>query len=220
MAATAQYSATPKVDNALVLTADSSLSQPAVANTGIVFTAGALGSRIDNILLSAIGTTVAGQLRLFITKGIAGKTISSITSSTTTATVTTATAHGLTTGDLVTIQGCSPIEFNVKSVAISVVTSTSFTYQITSVSSASADVVGYYATTRPDASIKNSLLKEITFGVITPSATTPAFNTQLSSFLNPEILPILLPAGFSLRATVSTTQTSAGINVTAIGGDF
>ena len=220
MASTAQYSAVPKADNALVLTADASLTQPAVANVGVVFTAGNSGSRIDNILFSAVSTTVAGQLRLFITKGISGKTITSITSSGSTATVTTAIAHGLATGDLITVQGCTPFEFNVKSLAVTVLSTTTFTYQIVSVNNFSADSIGYYSTTRADASIKNSILKEITFAAVTPSATTPNFNYQLSSFLNPELLPILLPAGFSLRASVSTTQTSSGINVTAIGGDF
>lgn len=220
MAATAQYSAVPKADNALVLTADASLTQPTLANVGVVFTAGNSGSRIDTLLFSAVSTTVAGQLRLFITKGIVGKTITSITSATTTATVTTATAHGLVTGDLITMQGCTPFEFNVKATAITVLSTTTFTYQIVSVAGLAADSIGYYSSTRADASIKNSILKEITFAAITPSATTPNYNYQMSSFLNPEMLPILLPPGYSLRASVSTTQTSSGINVTAIGGDF
>jgi hypothetical protein len=38
--------------------------------------------------------------------------------------------------------------------------------------------------------------------------------------LNPELLPLILPAGYSLRTTVSTTQTASGINVTVNGGDF
>lgn len=220
MAITAQYSSIPKADSALALTADSSLTQPTISNVATVFTAGNSGSRIDNILVSAVGTTVAGQLRLFIAKGTPGKTITSITSATTTATVTTATAHGLVTGDLVTIQGCSPIEFNVKSVAVTVITATTFTYQITSVAGLSADAVGYYSATRLGTSIQYSLLKEITFAVVTPSTTVAAYNLQLSSFMNPELLPLQLPPGYSLRATVSTTQTSSGINVTATGGDY
>jgi hypothetical protein len=220
MAITAQYSSIPKADGAIAITQDTSLTQPTIANVATVFTAGSSGSRIDNILISATGTTVAGQLRLFIAKGLHGKTITSITSSTTTATVTTSTAHNLITGDLITVQGASPIEFNVKSTAVTVLTSTTFTYQITSVSSVAADTVGYYSSTRLGTGIQYSLLKEITFAVVTPSTTVAAYNLQLSSFMNPEMLPLQLPAGYSLRATVSTTQTSSGINVTATGGDY
>lgn len=220
MAITAQYSSIPKADSGLAITADSSLTLPTISNVATVFTAGSFGSRIDNILISAVGTTVAGQLRLFISKGLAGKTITSITSATTTATVTTSTAHNLVTGDLITVQGTSPIEFNVKAVPVTVLTTTTFTYQITSVSSVAADTVGYYSSTRLGTSIQYSLLKEITFPVVTPSTTVAAYNLQLSSFMNPEMLPLQLPAGYSLRATVSTTQTSSGINITATGGDY
>ena len=220
MASSAQYTSTPKIDNAVVTTLDSSLTQPTIANTGVVFTSGANGSRIDNIALSAIGTTVAGQLRLFICEGDAGVTISSITSSSTTATATTATTHGLVTGDTVTIQGCMPTEFNVKTASVTVISTTTFSYAIPNISGVAANKVGYYSSTRAATSAQYSLLKEITFAVVTPSATVPVYNLQLSSALNPELLPIILPAGYSLRTTVSTTQTGAGINTTAIGGDF
>lgn len=220
MAALAQYTATPKIDFATVLTADASLTQPTIANTGVVFTAANSGSRIDNIQIAAIGTTVAGQLRLFICKGFPGKTISSITSATTTATVTTSSAHGLITGDTVTIQGCNPPEFNVKSASITVTTTTAFTYTITSVSGVSATDVGYYSSTRVATSAQYSLLREITFSVVTPSTTQASYNAQYTSTLTPDLLPIILPAGYSLRTSVSTTQTSSGITVTAIGGDF
>ena len=53
---------------------------------------------------------------------------------------------------------------------------------------------------------------------VTSSTTAPAFNTSISSNANPNILPINLPTGYSLRATVSVTQT--GIRVTAQGGDY
>lgn len=220
MALQAQYTATPKIDFDVVTTADTSFTQPTIANTATVFTAGANGSRIDNILMSAIGTTVAGAVRLFICKGFKGKNIVSITSSGTTCTVTTETAHGLIGSDTVTIQGCDPIEFNVKNATITVLTPTTFTYSFTLSSNVSANVVGYYSSTRVATSAKYSLLKETIFTAITPSTTVAAYNSQLSSILNPEMLPLILPAGFSLRATVSTTQTSSGIQITAVGGDF
>lgn len=220
MAALAQYTATPKLDFANVLTADASLTQPTIANTGVVFTAGNLGSRIDSIQISSTVTTSAGQLRLFICKGFPGKTISAITSSATTATVTTATAHGLITGDTVTIQGCNPPEFNVKSVSIIVTSTTAFTYTIVSVAGVAATDIGYYSSTRVATSAQYALLREITFSAVTLSTTQAAYNAQYTSVLTPDLLPIILPAGFSLRTSVSVTQTSPGITITAIGGDF
>ena len=220
MASSAQYVATPKIDSAVVTTADTSRTQPTIANTGVVFTAGASGSRIDQINLTGVGTTAASQLRLFVCKGNAGKAISSITSSTTTATVTTAAAHGLITGDTVTIQGCMPTEFNVKSASITVTSTTTFTYAITSVSSVPANTVGYYTSTRVATAAQYSLLKETPVTAITPSATISTFNSTLCSQYNPELFPIILPAGYSLRATVNDTQTGSGINVVAFGGDF
>ena len=218
--ASAIYTAAPKIDNAVATNADASLIQPTIANTGVVFTAGLNGSRIDSILASAIGTTVAGQLRLFVCKGDAGVEITSITSSTTTATVTTDVPHGLISGDTVTIQGAFPVEFNVKTATVTVATPTTFTYAIANISGVSARDVGYYTSTRVATSAQYSLLREITLTAVTPSATTAALNFQMSSATNPDLLPIILPAGYSLRTTVSTTQTSSGINVTAIGGDF
>ena len=220
MASSAQYVATPKIDSAVVTTADTSRTQPTIANTGVVFTAGASGSRIDQINLTGVGTTVASQLRLFVCKGLEGKAISSITSATTTATVTTATAHGLITGDTVTIQGCNPIEFNVKSATITVTSTTTFTYVIPTVASVAANVVGYYSSTRVATAAQYSLLREIPIVAITPSATISVFNTTLCSQYNPELFPIILPDGYSLRATVNDTQTGSGINVVAFGGDF
>lgn len=220
MASNAQYTATPKIDNAIVTTLDSSLTQPTISNTGVAFTAGAAGARIDSISISAVGTTVAGQLRLFVCKGDVGKSITSITSSATTATVTTATPHGLITGDTVTVQFCLPVEFNVKVATITMLSATTFSYAITNIAGVSAVTIGYYTSTRVATNAQYSLLKEVMFPAVTPSATVSAFNIQLTTSLNPELLPLILPAGYSLRTTVSTTQTSSGINVTVNGGDF
>ena len=222
MASSAIYVATPKIDSAVTVTAEAITTGLAATNStvAIAFTAGATGSRIDQINLTATGsaTTVAGQISLWVCKGDIGKTISSLTSATTTATVTTASAHGLITGDLVTIQGCTPAEFNVKGASITVTSATVFTYTITSVSGVSANVIGTYASTHVAPSY--SLLKEIPVTAVLPAAGTSRFNTSLCSSYNPDLLPIILPAGYSLRASVSTTQTSTGINVTAFGGDF
>lgn len=53
---------------------------------------------------------------------------------------------------------------------------------------------------------------------ITSSTTAVAFNSAISSNTSPNLLPINLPTGYSLRATVSVTQT--GVRVTAMGGDY
>jgi len=71
------------------------------------------------------------------------QTISSITRSGTTATLTTASAHGLATGDRVSITGTTPADYSGVYV-ITVTGSTTFTYTMTSVPSGSASVVGAY----------------------------------------------------------------------------
>lgn len=218
MASSAQYVATPKIDNAITLTADASRTQPSNTTVGVAFTANGLGSRIDQINLTAVGATIASQVRLWVCKGDVGKTISSITSATTTATVTTATAHNLVTGDLITIQGSMPIEYNVKSVAVTVTSTTAFTFTIVSTGSVAAANVGTYASTRATASY--SLLREVGVTAVTPSTTISAFNFTLCSQYNSEIMPIILPPAYSLRISVNDTQTASGINCTVFGGDF
>jgi hypothetical protein len=53
---------------------------------------------------------------------------------------------------------------------------------------------------------------------ITSSTTATAFQATLSSNVNSNIMPLILPTGYSLRATTSIVQT--GVRVTALGGDF
>lgn len=136
MAVSPNYAATPKIGNGTVLTADTARSGTPT-NVVTIFTAGASGSRIDNIDLTAIGTTVASLLRLWIFTG---------------------------------------------SVYI--------------------------------------LWREISVPAITPSVVQPVFQTGLSSVTDPQEFPLVLPTGFSLRATINDTQTSSGVNVIARGGDF
>lgn len=67
MASNANYAATPK----------SALAQLSAANTGrdgtgtivTVLSAGTSGSRVDDILIAATGTTTAGMVRLFLHDG-------------------------------------------------------------------------------------------------------------------------------------------------------
>jgi hypothetical protein len=62
------------------------------------------------------------------------------------------------------------------------------------------------------------LYTQIPVQAITSSTTALAFNTSISSNSHPNVLPINLPTGHSLRATTSITQT--GVRVIALGGDY
>lgn len=62
------------------------------------------------------------------------------------------------------------------------------------------------------------LYTQVPVQAITSSTTSPAFQLAVSSNSHPNILPINLPTGHSLRATTSITQT--GLRVTAMGGDY
>jgi hypothetical protein len=53
---------------------------------------------------------------------------------------------------------------------------------------------------------------------VTSSTTAVAFQATLTSNVNANIMPLILPTGYSLRATASVAQT--GVRVTAQGGDF
>ena len=69
--------------------------------------------------------------------------ISTITHNIDVATLTTSTAHGLSTGDKVSISGASPTDYN-GVYTITVLNSTSFTYQMPSTPLTNATVVGTY----------------------------------------------------------------------------
>jgi len=62
------------------------------------------------------------------------------------------------------------------------------------------------------------LWQQIPVQPITSSTTAPAFSAIISSNSNANVMPLTLPTGYSLRATVTTAQT--GVRVTAYGGDF
>lgn len=61
------------------------------------------------------------------------------------------------------------------------------------------------------------LLTELPVTANTPSGTVPAWETQLNTNTMTELLPIVLPTGYSLRAS---TQNAETFNVVAVGGDF
>jgi hypothetical protein len=72
-----------------------------------------------------------------------GQTISTITHVSTTATVTTASAHGLVTGNQITVTGASPAEYN-GTFKITVTGATTFTYVMASAPATDATTVGSY----------------------------------------------------------------------------
>ena len=72
------------------------------------------------------------------------QTISSITNTTTTANVTTASAHGLVTGNRITVSGATPAAYN-GTFVITVTGTTTFTYTMLSNPGGSASVVGTYS---------------------------------------------------------------------------
>ena len=71
------------------------------------------------------------------------QTISSITYSTTTATMTTAVAHGLATGNSITVSGATPSEYN-GTFIVTVTGSTTLTYTMTGTPAGNASPVGSY----------------------------------------------------------------------------
>ena len=60
------------------------------------------------------------------------------------------------------------------------------------------------------------LFKEVPIIAITPAASVPAFQFSLSQEID-AVLPIVLPNGYSLRAS---TEKAESFNIIASGGDF
>lgn len=79
-----------------------------------------------------------------ITRYTDGKAISSITNATTTATLTTGTAHGLSTGNTVSVFGAFPAAYN-GTFTITVTGASTFTYTMLSDPGGSATTVGQYS---------------------------------------------------------------------------
>lgn len=82
-----------------------------------------------------------------------------------------------------------------------------------------AGIVKLYISTTSDVNTpaNTHLIQEIPVTAVTPSATVAAFNRVLNTSVNVDLLPIFLPAGYTLRA--DTTIANA-FRVMAIGGDF
>ena len=69
MASSPQYVATPK--NGVAQATVANTARDGTGTLATVYTAGALGSRVDSLIIQATGTTTAGMIRLFISNGSA-----------------------------------------------------------------------------------------------------------------------------------------------------
>ena len=107
---------------------------------------------------------------------ITGETISSITYVGTTATLTTAAAHGLSTGDVVTVSGASPFPFN-GTFTITVTSPTTFTYTMVGTPSANASPVGTYIAI--EAIVDDNVLADTT---ISPPEDVYTLNTAVGKY--------------------------------------
>jgi hypothetical protein len=67
MSTTANYASTPRAAAGQVSTANT--ARDGTGTIATIFTAGASGSRVDDIAIVATGTTTAGVVRLFINDG-------------------------------------------------------------------------------------------------------------------------------------------------------
>jgi len=67
MAASPQFVSAPKMGVATISTANT--ARTGSGTVGVVFTAGANGSRIEKIIICAQATTTAGNIRLFLHNG-------------------------------------------------------------------------------------------------------------------------------------------------------
>lgn len=67
MASAPSFAATPKAATVSISSADTSRTAP--TNVGTLYTAGASGSRIDEVWITAAGTSTANVVRIFVYTG-------------------------------------------------------------------------------------------------------------------------------------------------------
>lgn len=220
MSGQAQYTVIPRNSQVTIQTANA--ARDGTGALGVLATApsnASNGRRIDRIQIQAGGTTTVNVIRLFITQGRVGATVNTITSVSTTASATTAVPHGMTTGDLVTMQFCFPSDYNVTGVSVTVTGASTFNYTMaTTPTVASASTVGNYSTT-PSTPVTR-LWREILVPAIVPSTTVAAYSTTISTGSAPDsgYSPLVLEAGFSLR--VSTNNAEVYYLTCGTAGDF
>lgn len=209
MTTSAQYASVPRNGQVTISTANT--LRDGTGTLGVVVTAPATagnGTRVDRLVIQAGQTTTANVIRLFITQGLPGAAISTITAVGTTATVATATPHGLTTGNLLTLQYAFPNDYNVTNVAVTVTGNSTFTYTMaTTPTILTAATVGNFSTT-PAVPVTR-LWRELIIPVTVASTTVAAYSVTLSSASGADVgyMPLVLSAGYSLRASTNNAET-------------
>lgn len=106
----------------------------------------AVPEQVDYTLFASSGHYVAIGCTNYLATTVAGVTISTMTRGGTgnlTATVTTTSAHGLRSGDYITVSGTTPVEFN-GTFQITYIDSTHFSYTMASAPAGNASPVGTY----------------------------------------------------------------------------
>jgi hypothetical protein len=76
MAAKPAFAATPRHSSAAASVADTSLTAP--TNAAVIFAAGASGSRVERLRLTAAGTTLVGLVNVFVHDGTSFRLIRSV----------------------------------------------------------------------------------------------------------------------------------------------
>lgn len=106
----------------------------------------AVPRQVDYSLFASSGHYVALGCTEYLATTVAGQTISTMTRGGTgnlTATVTTSTAHGLASGDYITVSGTTPTQFN-GTFQITYIDATHFSYTMLSAPAGNASPVGTY----------------------------------------------------------------------------
>lgn len=205
-------------------TVRNSVAQISTANTNRdgtgtlvpVLVAGVNGSRVDRVQFQAIGTTTAGMLRLFKTKGNIGTPIATMTSSTTTVTVTTTAPHGRVNGEKLYMLECYPPEYNVIGATLTVTGANSYTYQATTAPvTSTASTIGQYMTT-PAVPV-SALWREIPVTAQTPTGVIPAWSDFAAAETDLGYLPLQLSYGWLLQVS---TNNAEGFNVDCSYGNY
>jgi hypothetical protein len=168
--------------------------------------------------------------------GIAGQTISSITFITTTATLTTGTAHGLSNGNVVTISGASPSNYN-GTYSITVTGTTTFTYVMATAPATNATVVGTYTTGSWQTAITNTATavgqvpfstngttftptEKIVSGTVNAGGTNPFPSSGGPTEVNFTSIPSWVKRITVMFQGVSTNGTSSRVIRLSTGGVF
>jgi Tfp pilus tip-associated adhesin PilY1 len=148
--------------------------------------------------------------------------VTSLTRTGTTATVTTAGAHGLASGNLITIQGASPNDYN-GPVTITVTGSNTFTYPIaeyppTTATIATTGGVGGYAASSGGAGTVLTGLSRTAAGTNKTAAVTGTMGSQPFSTGNTVTITGSLPQDYNLTQSVTVSGNSFTMPVSGSGG--